>query len=318
MPVSICRLHTFHHPTLTCKQMFTLLYTDIWLKLPEFHKYQEVKLHKFSYGKVKNNWWLYFRFDMSKPENYYGQKPMARTLTEIKKCALEQKLSCVHQPLIEIQLENIILDELHLMLRITGEINILHCMIWTIYMNFSYRLKYSLKKDTPYPRTWYFNMYISHIKLSRWNIFETIIQIIPFCVHTGTIDVLTKNLVSAAINWDKVGNMNKCPCERRTAHLDALIGAINNRRVCFQVWEKKDTDGKRSGTYDFTSLMGNDKKLLLEHLHEKLPGVIKSDASASVIKIWKVLCSKTCFTWYKDRIESLHLSVYIYLVYVHY
>jgi hypothetical protein len=49
-----------------------------------------------------------------------------------------------------------------------------------------------------------------------------------------------------------------------------------------------------------------------------LPGVIKSDASASVIKIWKVLCSKTCFTWYKDRIESLHLSVYIYLVYVHY
>jgi hypothetical protein len=61
---------------------------------------------------------------MSKPENYYGQKAMARTLTEIKKCALEQKLSCVHQPLIEIQVENIILDELHLMLRVTGEINI--------------------------------------------------------------------------------------------------------------------------------------------------------------------------------------------------
>jgi hypothetical protein len=80
------------------------------------------------------------------------------------------------------------------------------------------------------------------------------------------------------------------------AHLDALIGAINNCGVCFQVWEKKDADGKRSGTYDFTSLMGNDKKLLLKHLHEKLPGVIKSDASASVIKIWKVLCSNTSFT----------------------
>ncbi|CAB3980515.1 Hypothetical predicted protein [Paramuricea clavata] len=124
---------------------------------------------------------------MSKPENYYGQKPMPRSLTEIQKCTLEQKLSCVYQPLIETQLENIILDELHLMLRIT-----------------------------------------------------------------------------AAINWDKADNMNKCPCERTTAHLDALIGAINNCRVCFQVWEKKDTDGKRSGTYDFTSLMGNDKKLLLE------------------------------------------------------
>jgi hypothetical protein len=107
---------------------------------------------------------------------------------------------------------------------------------------------------------------------------------------------LTKNLVTAAINWDKADNMNKRPCERTTAHLDALIGAINNCGVCFQVWEKKDADGKRSGTYDFTSLMGNDKKLLLKHLHEKLPGVIKSDASASVINIWKVLCSKTSFT----------------------
>lgn len=47
---------------------------------------------------------------------------MARILADIKKCALEQKLSCVHQPLIDIQVQNIILDELHLMLRITGEL----------------------------------------------------------------------------------------------------------------------------------------------------------------------------------------------------
>ena len=61
---------------------------------------------------------------MSKPEDYYCKKPMARTLAEIKTCAQEQKLSCVEKPLIDIQsLDNIILDELHLMLRITGEIN---------------------------------------------------------------------------------------------------------------------------------------------------------------------------------------------------
>ena len=58
---------------------------------------------------------------MSKSEKYYNEKPMARTLDEIRKCALDQKLSCVHQPLINIQLENIIIDELHLMLRITGK-----------------------------------------------------------------------------------------------------------------------------------------------------------------------------------------------------
>ena len=58
---------------------------------------------------------------MSKSEKYYNEKPMARTLDEIRKCALDKKLSCVHQPLINIQLENIIIDELHLMLRITGK-----------------------------------------------------------------------------------------------------------------------------------------------------------------------------------------------------
>lgn len=65
--------------------------------------------------------WILFRFDMSKPEKYYNEKPMARTLDEIRKCVLDQKMSCVHQPLINIQLENIIIDELHLMLRVTGQ-----------------------------------------------------------------------------------------------------------------------------------------------------------------------------------------------------
>lgn len=48
---------------------------------------------------------------------------MARTLEEIKKCALSQTHSCVHQPLLNIPLENIVLDELHLMLRITGVVS---------------------------------------------------------------------------------------------------------------------------------------------------------------------------------------------------
>ena len=51
---------------------------------------------------------------------------------------------------------------------------------------------------------------------------------------------------------------------------------------------KKDADGSRSGTFDFTSLMGNDKKLLLNHLPEKLHGVIRSNSASTVIKIWQV------------------------------
>ena len=57
--------------------------------------------------------------------------------------------------------------------------------------------------------------------------------------------MLTKNLVTAAINWDKEENHNVRPCERTTTHLHALVGAIKNCGVRFQVWQKKDADGKR-------------------------------------------------------------------------
>ena len=57
---------------------------------------------------------------MSKTEDYYCQADFARTLAGIKQCAKKQEKSCVHQPLLNIPLQNIILDELHLMLRVTG------------------------------------------------------------------------------------------------------------------------------------------------------------------------------------------------------
>lgn len=99
---------------------------------------------------------------------------------------------------------------------------------------------------------------------------------------------MTQNLVMAAVNWDKEDNFNKRPCEITPSHLNGLIAAINSCGVCFQVWEKKDANGRRSGTFDFTSLMGSDKKLLLKHLPEKLHGVIKPNSAATVINIWQV------------------------------
>ena len=63
---------------------------------------------------------LHFRYDMSKPEDHYWQDHIVRTLQQIRECARSQKFSCAHQPLLDIPLENVILDELHLMLRVTG------------------------------------------------------------------------------------------------------------------------------------------------------------------------------------------------------
>ena len=102
-------------------------------------------------------------------------------------------------------------------------------------------------------------------------------------------DNLLTNLVQEAVEWDKEENHNKAPSLRTDAHLNALVKCINGCGVCFSVWEKKNADGKGSGTFDFTSLMGSDKKLLFEHLPAKLEGVIRPEGSNTVTKLWKVV-----------------------------
>jgi hypothetical protein len=58
--------------------------------------------------------------------------------------------------------------------------------------------------------------------------------------------------------------------------------------VSFNVWEKPNADGRASGVYDWTCLMGRDKKILLEKLPPKLDGIITQATSGVVIKLWKV------------------------------
>jgi hypothetical protein len=48
---------------------------------------------------------------------------MKRTLQDIKQCSLKKFFFCEHHPLLNITLENIVLDELHFMLRVTGKVN---------------------------------------------------------------------------------------------------------------------------------------------------------------------------------------------------
>lgn len=68
---------------------------------------------------------IYYRHDMTKPEDFYWGINLKRTLEDIRQCCLKQLFSCERPPLLNIPLENIVLDELHLMLRITGTVHIL-------------------------------------------------------------------------------------------------------------------------------------------------------------------------------------------------
>ena len=59
---------------------------------------------------------------MSKSEQHYESDPLRRTLQKIKEFASKSKgenYCCVHDPLLNIPLDHIMLDELHLLLRIS-------------------------------------------------------------------------------------------------------------------------------------------------------------------------------------------------------
>lgn len=66
-----------------------------------------------------------------------------------------------------------------------------------------------------------------------------------------------------------------------------LVATIRSCDIGFDVWEPKNpADKKGSGTYEFTSLMGNDKKKLLKFLPEKLPTVLRPNTCSDVSRLW--------------------------------
>ena len=137
---------------------------------------------------------------------YYNTPPLLRTLEEMSKMAQkkgkQEKYSCEHEPLLNIDLDHVVLDELHLLLRI--------------------------------------------------------------------MDVLINNLVIEAVEWDRKENFNKRKADQKDSHIKTLQSTIRSCGISFEIWEKTNGDGKGSGQYDFTSLLGSDQKKLLNDLPQKL------------------------------------------------
>ena len=57
---------------------------------------------------------------MSKPENFYWSKEIVRTNQEMKLFCSKSKsnFGCIHPPLLNIELSHVVIDELHLLMRI--------------------------------------------------------------------------------------------------------------------------------------------------------------------------------------------------------
>jgi len=130
----------------------------------------------------------------------------------------QEKYSCEHEPLLNIELDHVVLDELHLLLRIR--------------------------------------------------------------------DVLINNLVIEVVEWDRKENWNKRKADQKDSHLKTLQSTIRSCGISFEIWEKTNADGKGSGQYDFTSLLGSDKKKLLTDLPQKLNTCTHKDTCQTVMQIW--------------------------------
>jgi len=55
-----------------------------------------------------------------KPQDFYWEQHISRKIGNFAEWERQMKYSCAHPPLLNIPLENVVTDELHLMLRITG------------------------------------------------------------------------------------------------------------------------------------------------------------------------------------------------------
>ena len=115
-------------------------------------------------------------------------------------------------------------------------------------------------------------------------------------------DRLTENLIKEVIERDNKADINKKREEEKGQYLKKLVKEINATGITFNVWEKKNADGKGSGLYDWTSLLGSDKKKLMN----KLPGQLESsdillpETKETVCKIWTTFCELyNCITTFR-------------------
>ena len=62
------------------------------------------------------------RWDTTKPLMHYNEGEFKKTYDSLKSNYKSKTFSCINKPLFEIELDHIILDELHLMLKITDKL----------------------------------------------------------------------------------------------------------------------------------------------------------------------------------------------------
>ena len=67
--------------------------------------------------------------------------------------------------------------------------------------------------------------------------------------------------------------------------------AISSSGVSFNIWEKRNADGTASGLYEWTSMVGNEKKKVLKSLPDKFTHLLPTESADTITQVWKVMLS---------------------------
>ena len=89
------------------------------------------------------------------------------------------------------------------------------------------------------------------------------------------------------LDWDKLDELDCLRGAQRGIHLNKLIETIRSCGISFNIWGKRDADGKSSDQHDWTSLLGSDKKHLLAELPSKMRAALHPATVERIIEIWK-------------------------------
>ena len=162
------------------------------------------------------------RWDMSKTYDFYTSPDMVRTVENMMSCSLTNSMGCKNLSLVGLPIQHIIVDELHMMLRIT--------------------------------------------------------------------DRLTDNLIQECLDLDlkeKIGALTKS-IDNPESHLNSLVNAVRTCGVSFKVWETRDGNGRGTGHFEYSSLVGEEKKKLLKLLPQTLleKHILHAETEDMVAKIW--------------------------------
>ena len=114
-------------------------------------------------------------------------------------------------------------------------------------------------------------------------------------------DVLIRNLVTEMVLADKkTKRIAGRGAQLASTNLDQLQLFVNTHcKVTFRVWEKRNPDGRPSGLYDSTSLMGSDMKKVLRLLPDRFSELLRPEIQDRMKSIWNVGCINGSTCMYK-------------------